>query len=1310
MQKYLLFILFLCVHWIARGQTTYSYRCWFDGDESTMQTGISEDNAWQMDLDISSLESSFHIMYFQVKDTEDVWSSPVTQYFVKMPNNKNIELKYWFDDDINNLKTVSTTNGLIDIDAKSLSDGMHIIHTMTITDGVLAGTPKTSLFWKQPIVTKSVYRLWFDYDVKTMITGEYTGQPIDIDVSKLSDGFHVIQGQIEASGISCPQTNVFIKVPQTQGVDYMTCVLMIDGSMYKQEKVPTRGGIVNWTLDANDMIPGLHKAQAFVVTESGAASSLREGFFFRAQTADERKSMKCLYSIDGDEHFSQAGTMNGNLFHFDLDLTKLSDGFHRLSYMLMGEDGTSSKVMSAFFIKTPVGGDGVMQYDYWLNDNEANRKINKLDKRVNPLKVITLLPVDPMPIRSSCFHFEVGKDNKPMMYAKNDLHMRFYDVAGRLTETSRQFVDYKVSEEVKNIKPIIGMEGSMNAEKPSDNNILWYSMSATIGDSIAVRSSMASTLQVFSPSGKEVYSGSGSESVNYGGFHAGEEGTYYVALHDVTGTNSNNISLDYLHLDKYDVIGQNVKVVGDAGYSTITFDGNGFDSLTSIDLISKDNVTIKSVDINHLHDYQIEAMFDFKDVALGEYDMVFHFVDEDRTFAKGVVVEESKDITITTNVQYPQQYLRNSNVVYTLTLTNNGNSTAYAVPVYTYISTPTRDGISKIKIDGVKIPGLYDNVDLSEYTPSERKQILDQAENLGDERIFIRQMVKSGESDSLYVRSGYLFVNLAPNSSKNITFTLTGNETIDVEFTIPEDWMTFTDKESALQNGVWEQYCCIKDRIECLGSILGNPVSLANRLTSTLECPHQNALDIVESAVGSMNKLISTTGTVYCSKNNVDLKYWERLKKFASCIDASSTLTACIQNALPKLDVNKWYLANKIASSFGADNLSTAVNCLTAFSTPISNCPPVPPTGGKTNPVNSLDPNDIYGYLSESGSKYIRKGLDKVSYTIEFENDPEFATASAHEVTVSDVLDGRYFDLNSFVPTSVKVGDKFVSLNPETSNVITIDMRPEINAIAQVEIDYDSSKGVANWKFSSLDPMTMEKTDNPMSGFLPVNSNGNGIGEVTFDIALKQDFNDGDEISNSATITFDFEEPIETPVWTNVVDAVAPQSEITFAASQDGIVTLRFNAEDNRSGVWKYNLYVQETEGGKWTKVEDEITTSEYKFKGYPGFDYGFCVMAVDMAGNVEQKELTREISQATFKYGDANGDGKVNSEDISLAVEYYIKGNAALNFAATDISKDGKINSEDISLMVDVYTFSSLDKQKSKARRKRLTNKIITQ
>lgn len=106
------------------------------------------------------------------------------------------------------------------------------------------------------------------------------------------------------------------------------------------------------------------------------------------------------------------------------------------------------------------------------------------------------------------------------------------------------------------------------------------------------------------------------------------------------------------------------------------------------------------------------------------------------------------------------------------------------------------------------------------------------------------------------------------------------------------------------------------------------------------------------------------------------------------------------------------------------------------------------------------------------------------------------------------------------------------------------------------------------------------------------------------------------------------------------------------------------------------------------------------------GFDYGFCVLAVDSAGNVEQKELAREVSQATFKYGDANTDGIVNSIDVSLAVEFYSVGTAPLNYAATDVNKDGVINSIDVAKIVEIYTSSSDSKLKRNTKKRRSKEK----
>lgn len=471
MRRKLILLLFLCLCIMARGQALYEYRYWFDGDESTMQTGSSDNSAWQMDLDIGALDANFHIMHFQVKDAKGVWSVPMTRYFIKLAQKQTTNIEYWFDNDTKK-KSVLASGGKADIDVSALAEGMHIMHLQASTSGVSYSSPQTAVFWKQAMVANTKYRLWFDNKSEDTITGKYTGKPVVIDVSKLDDGFHILHAQVESNTPSKPLTSMFIKVPPTQGIEYMTCALMVDEELYKQEKVSIHGGIVNWTLDATGMKPGLHKAQAFVVTQSGAATAVKEAFFYRSMTTTERSNMKCLYSIDGDNHYTEAGTLNGNLYHFDIDVANLSDGFHRLSYMLMGEDGTSSKVMTSFFVKTPLGGNGIMQYDYWLNDNEANRQIVKLDKRVSPLQIVKLIPVETMPIRSSCFHFEVGKEGNPMMYAKNDIHFSFFDASNRRLDDTRQFVDYRVSQAIDDVAVL---QSTQSFKRIGENNVKWFS-------------------------------------------------------------------------------------------------------------------------------------------------------------------------------------------------------------------------------------------------------------------------------------------------------------------------------------------------------------------------------------------------------------------------------------------------------------------------------------------------------------------------------------------------------------------------------------------------------------------------------------------------------------------------------------------------------------------------------------------------------------------------------------------------------------------------------------------------------------------
>lgn len=172
--------------------------------------------------------------------------------------------------------------------------------------------------------------------------------------------------------------------------------------------------------------------------------------------------------------------------------------------------------------------------------------------------------------------------------------------------------------------------------------------------------------------------------------------------------------------------------------------------------------------------------------------------------------------------------------------------------------------------------------------------------------------------------------------------------------------------------------------------------------------------------------------------------------------------------------------------------------------------------------------------------------------------------------------------------------------------------------------------GIAEWRFTSLDPMTMEATDDLMQGILPVNYDGtSGIGEVMFEVGLKSGKEDGATVNNRASIVFDYEAPILTPTWTNIVDAVAPTSGIADVTMEnDTTAVLHVVAEDNLSGVWYYDVYAQYGQEAMWVKVGEHVTDSLFSFHVYEDIDYGFCVLAVDSAGNVEQKTIDREWPQ----------------------------------------------------------------------------------
>ena len=443
---------------------------------------------------------------------------------------------------------------------------------------------------------------------------------------------------------------------------------------------------------------------------------------------------------------------------------------------------------------------------------------------------------------------------------------------------------------------------------------------------------------------------------------------------------------------------------------------------------------------------------------------------------------------------------------------------------------------------------------------------------------------------------------------------------------------------------------------------------------------------------------------------------WSNAEKFLLEAETkekeAATLLETINNLERELfkqqDLFKDFI-DKLKDRFGNSiaNLQNNSECVQAWKQAKTNCPRRQTSGGGTStPYTPVDPNDIYGYFSDAGSKFIADSVARVNYTIEFENNTAFATAAAHTIVIRDTLDSRYFDLKAFLPTSVKIGDREAFID-ETADVKTeggvmsflktIDMRPEINAIAQVEGEYSQQTGIAEWRFTSLDPMTMEPTDDLMQGILPVNYDGtSGIGEVMFEVGVKPNKGDGTQIPNRAGIVFDYEEAILTPTWVNTVDAVAPTSTILGGIqTNDSTLTLRLAGEDERSGVWKYNVYAQMGQGASWELVAENVAADVAEGKTetlvdvriYDGIEYCFLVLATDSTGNVERKSFEEaDFQLTTVMPGDANGDGTVDALDVVLATGYYLGNDVYLNFAAADVVEDGEINSLDVVAMQIIY------------------------
>jgi hypothetical protein len=270
--------------------------------------------------------------------------------------------------------------------------------------------------------------------------------------------------------------------------------------------------------------------------------------------------------------------------------------------------------------------------------------------------------------------------------------------------------------------------------------------------------------------------------------------------------------------------------------------------------------------------------------------------------------------------------------------------------------------------------------------------------------------------------------------------------------------------------------------------------------------------------------------------------------------------------------------------------------------------------------VNSFDPNDKLGPVGSGLNQYV-SDTKTMEYMIHFEN-VDTAIASVQDVLILDTLDVSKFRLSTLQLGFVAFGDTIINI-PIGSKHFTsyIDLRPKGNdVIVRIKGDLNDTTGILKWTFTTLDPVTMLHTTNPLAGFLPPNINEpEGEGSVFYSIKVKDSLANNSLVANKAYIYFDTNPPIPTNTYSNTIDNKKPHSEVqAFPAYTLGTaINVHWSGIDTSSGVLHYSVYYSVNNGPYHLWLSKTTATTEV-FSGQPDSTYRFYSIAIDSASNAE--------------------------------------------------------------------------------------------
>ena len=375
---------------------------------------------------------------------------------------------------------------------------------------------------------------WFDEDYSKAVTSGVSNGSIAVDVSALQPGVHTLHYlyKNKAGVPSSTYSKTFFVAPEPAAKGVKGEYWFDQDYANKQTTAIVNGTV---TIDAATLQPGIHTLCYQQVDAAGLPSVAYSHTFLVPEVATAATKGEYWFddNYDGRKPLALSATAVG------IDLAGLQPGLHAVRYHALNAAGLPSAAYSKLFW-IGAGESQVVAYHYWVNDVTTDVTDVAVETPVANYQLTAQLDVAEQPIRKEKFHFEV-QDGQPMMFAENTLTLVFENADGSSVRTESDYVDYRVGQAID--AKLMEPGDQQTVSVPAD--IQWFKAVASQGDSIAFKANRRCTMQLFSPSGSEVWTATGDKVLKAGGARAGENGTYYMALHSVTESSVADVTVDY---------------------------------------------------------------------------------------------------------------------------------------------------------------------------------------------------------------------------------------------------------------------------------------------------------------------------------------------------------------------------------------------------------------------------------------------------------------------------------------------------------------------------------------------------------------------------------------------------------------------------------------------------------------------------------------------------------------------------------------------------------------------------------------------